>query len=634
MPTRTPSRTSAAEQEDNSPGSVYLVSGDGHLLSLPIPSSSPHDPLGWSLLKRCRIISLITAMAAIGVAVQQFPSLIVRALIKEMGEATWGPFTMNHVDAVPTLFMGIGCLIWTPMSLWLGRRPVLILCAGLMPVATLLSGMSTSFAMYIISIALLGLANGVAFSTGLLVLIDVTFIHQRSNAIAADWGVATFITQLLISLVPLTNDVSTYWRPIYRAWAVPSAVLFVLVWLFVPETYFLRPPVALDGRILVQGGSEKVRMYDDWDQVPGGRPAAPEDAVYGGGSKRGSSDGSGDDEYGLGVSVATAAMAEPTTPGRAAVALTLVRSPSHNGSLAVTRSPSHAGSFASLTPLTPTPLMPSLARNAQLRGPSGGGNRYSAPSWAERHMSVHKAAGGDWRSALAFFPQTGLCLVNPLLFWVALLNAVNFAGMVSIGSTYPAVLMAPPYSLEPRSVSLVNLAAALGSLLAWPGSGLVIERLTNRLTRRKGRGVRHAEYYLLGFALPVSTGVLSLVLYGLAVRHGWHPACIYASYGLNSFSYASGGVANTVWAAAVFPRWAAAALAVVGGVTYVLSFGLSFAIPPWIASQGFAGANLQIAAIVLVLGLVAVPVAFWGRNVRQFIHSRWGAYEAGAVRPQ
>ncbi|KAL8388916.1 hypothetical protein RB595_009019 [Gaeumannomyces hyphopodioides] len=618
MPPRTPSRISAAEQEDNSPGSVYLVSGDGQLLSLPIPSNSPHDPLGWSLLKRCRIVSLITAMAAIGVAVQQFPALIFKALIKEMGEATWGPFRMDHIGAVPTLFMGIGCLVWMPMSLWLGRRPVLILCAGVMPVASLLSGISTSFGMYIISIALQGLANGVAFSTGLLVLIDVTFIHQRSNAIAADWAVATFVTQLLICLVPLTNDLSTQWRPVYRAWAIPSVVLFVLVWLFVPETYFLRPPVALDGRILVQGGSEKIRMYDDWDQVPGGRPAAPEDPLYG---------GSGDEERGLGGS----GLEEPSTPGRAAVALTLVRSPSDSGSLAVTRSPSHAGSLA--------PLTPSLARNAELRGPAGGGNRYGGgggsgvASWAERHMSVHKAAGGDWRSALAFFPQTGLCLVNPLLFWVALLNAVNFGGMISIGSTYPAVLMAPPYSLEPRSVSLVNLAAAFGSLLAWPGSGPVIERVTNRLTRRNG-GVRHAEYYLPGFVLPVLTGVLSLAIYGTAVRRGWHPAWIYASYGLNSFSYVSGGVANTVWAAAVFPRWAAAALAVVGGVSYVLSFGLSYAIPPWLESQGFAGANIQIAALMLVLGLVAVPVAFWGRNVRQFIHSRWGAYEAGAVRPQ
>lgn len=78
---------------------------------------------------------------------------------------TFGPFTTSHVAAVPTLFMGIGCVIWTPMSLWLGRRPVLILCAGLMPLATLLGGASTSFGMYIVSIALQGLANGVVFST-------------------------------------------------------------------------------------------------------------------------------------------------------------------------------------------------------------------------------------------------------------------------------------------------------------------------------------------------------------------------------------------------------------------------------------------------------------------------------------
>lgn len=459
----------------------------------------------------------------------------------------------------------------------------------------------------------------------MLVIIDLTFIHQRSNAIAANWGLATFVTQLLICIVPLTNDLSTQWRPIYRGWAIPSAVMFVLVWLFVPETYFLRPPVALDGRILVQGGSEKIRMYDDWDEVPGGCPTPPPSPPPkhsgGGGAAWGD-----DEERGL---------------GRGDVKQLVLSRPHSrdDGLFGPARTPSRDGSVARLT--TTATLTPALARNAELRGPTGGGNnRYggggrcgTASSWAARHLPVRKAAGGDWRSAVAFFPQTGLCLFNPLLFWVALLNAVNFGGMILIGSTYASVLLAPPYSLGPRSVFFVNLAAGVGSLLAWPGSGLVIERMTHRLTRRNG-GVRHAEYYLPGFALPVVTGVLSLVIYGLAVRHAWHPAFIYVSYGLNSFSYASGAVANTLWATAVFPRWAAAALTVVGGVSYVLSFGLSYAVEPWLESQGFEGATLQIAALMLLLGLVAVPAAFWGRNVRQFIHHRWGAYEAGAVRPQ
>jgi predicted MFS family arabinose efflux permease len=61
--------------------------------------------------------------------------------------------------------MGIGCLIWTPLSLWLGRRPVLVFCAGLMAITTFASGAAGSFRVYVVTIAIQGLANGVAVST-------------------------------------------------------------------------------------------------------------------------------------------------------------------------------------------------------------------------------------------------------------------------------------------------------------------------------------------------------------------------------------------------------------------------------------------------------------------------------------
>jgi len=72
----------------------------------------------------------------------------------------------------------------------------------------------------------------------------------------------------------------------------------------------------------------------------------------------------------------------------------------------------------------------------------------------------------------------------------------------------------------------------------------------------------------------------------------------------------------------------------VGGASYMASFGMSFAIGPWVKSQGYIGANLQIAGLILILGCVAVPVAFWGKGLRQYIHGKWGDFEAGALRPQ
>jgi MFS family permease len=250
-----------------------------------------------------------------------------------------------------------------------------------------------------------------------------------------------------------------------------------------------------------------------------------------------------------------------------------------------------------------------------------------------KELGVWGTTKGGWKSMLACYPQILMCVFNPLIFWVSILNAVAFGGMLSIAMTYATVLAAPPYFLPVDAIALVNTSAAVGSLLAWPASGIMIARISRRLSIRNG-GVRHAEYYLPAFVLPILSAAASVILYGLAGERKWHWIWIYVSYMLNSFSFVGLATANTLWVTEAFPRWAAAVLAIVGGGSYVISFSISFAILPWIKSQGFALANIEIGVLTLVVGLVLIPVAFWGESLRQYIHGRWAMNEGGALRPQ
>ncbi|KAI7915862.1 hypothetical protein M9X92_008189 [Pyricularia oryzae] len=554
---------SSAARSGEEIGSVFLVAEDGTLLSLPIPSNSPDDPLSWSLRKRCVALAILVTFGIFSMAIQQLPGLLFVAFEREFGKEPAGPFSIDHLGTVPALFMGIGAIFWVACSLLLGRRPVILLCALVVAIATACASVTSSLVHLLVALSIQGFGNGATLGAILLAVVDLTFIHQRPGAIAATWALGGTMSQLILALVPYSVDTSLDWRSAYKFWCIPSFVVFLLALLFVPETYFVRPPVALDGRILVQGAAEKMRVYEGWDQVAGGGP--PIVSL----------------EHGFQRHAAMAA-----TP----------------------RTTSAAG------------------------GGAGGDARGRTKLWL-RQMRIRKAKGADWRSAVAFFPQLAICLVNPLIFWVCLFTAVSFAGMMLTGTTYPMVLVSPPYSLSARAVGFVSLASAAGALAAWPAAGYLTARVTNSCTRRS-HGVRHAEVYLFAFVQPVVAGVLSLVLYGVAIRFEWPAACIYVAYGLSTFSYITNGVANTLWATAVFPQWAAAAIAVVGGVSPILSFGFTYAIPPWLYSQGYLGASLELAAVLLVLGLVFVPIAFWGRNVRQYINNRWATYQAGAVRPQ
>lgn len=54
----------------------------------------------------------------------------------------------------------------------------------------------------------------------------------------------------------------------------------------------------------------------------------------------------------------------------------------------------------------------------------------------------------------------------------------------------------------------------------------------------------------------------------------------------NSFSFSAMAGVNTLWVTEAFP---------------------SFALRLWVQSQGIAGANIQIAAVVMIVGFVEVP---------------------------
>lgn len=345
------------------------------------------------------------------------------------------------------------------------------------------------------------------------------------------------------------TDTTKDWQTTFKASTVPTGLILILMFLFVPETYFRRPPVAFDGRILVQSGTEKVKIYEEWHEVP--------------------------ESYNVSTTMRTI-----------------------ENNIA--------------------PRLEDMPVNT---------------TWFLNPLAVWKRSVCEPKAALACLIQIFLCVANPLLFWVTLLNAVNFSGMMSIGTGFPLVMASPPYNLGTKAVARVNFSAGAGSLIAVPLSYYMLNNITKRLTLRN-RGIRHAEYYLPAFVLPVVTGAASIIIYGVAAEYKLHYSLYHVSYGLNAISWSSGSICNTVWVTESLPQWAAPGLGVAGGISYIVSWGITAALPAWSAAWDVLGVNTAIGIMILIAGLLAIPLAFWGKSVRQYINGRWGTYEGGALRPQ
>lgn len=70
---------------------------------------------------------------------------------------------MESIVTAPTLFIGLGALLWLPLSLALGRRPVFLITALMMPLFALGASFASNFYTLFACTCFLGLGQG--FST-------------------------------------------------------------------------------------------------------------------------------------------------------------------------------------------------------------------------------------------------------------------------------------------------------------------------------------------------------------------------------------------------------------------------------------------------------------------------------------
>lgn len=460
-----------------------------------------------------------------------------------------------------TLSVGLGYLICIPLATAVGRRPVIIASASITAAGTLWAGFAGGFHQLLVALALQGFGVGSAISMVstrrplgigkpqdrqnlqadfvfkcIVMILDATFIHERPYALSIYWCLGSAIIKSLAIPLPFIVRITTDWRHVFQLWFVLSLVALVLLICFVPETYYVRPPVTLDGRILVQNATEKVEFFDLWSSLPDLKPL-------------------------------------PEPPRR---------------------------------------------------------RRF------HDRFRVSRARETEWISMASIYAQMPLCFVNPLIFWVSLLNACLLGAVIFLNLLQPSALLSAPYNGNPDTVGIyLSISGAVGALLAFPFSGPLTTWLIRFLALRNG-GVRHAEVYLPSFAVPTIAGCLSVALGGIAVDREWPAFWQYVATALSMLSYNAGNVATILWITEAFPRWAASALSVVLFSGNIVCFVIGLKLTPWVKGEDIMPQSYALVGLVASVGLIAVPIAFWGKSVRQYIQCRWklSISEKGALRPQ
>ena len=387
--------------------------------------------------------------------------------------------------------------------------------------------------------------SNLCFEQGLLVIVDATFVYERPWAAATLWCAVSILMHLLY--LPISNFTGggVNWRPVYQWYAVPCLISFLLILIAIPETFFVRPPIAFDGRLLVQNGSEHTHIYETTDDI----------------------------------------------------------SPSNE---------SEGASFEYLGLL----------------------RRFFGA------LTIERAPGTSWRAAGSICVQMVLCICNPLVIWSSLLGAAVLSVAIFQNETQFKYIIFNLITTEPLRTQLrradVSFAVSgiVSALLSIPISAPLVTWFV-RYRARKSGGIRHAEVYLIGYAIPIIFSILTISLFAASVSYRWPTIIQFLIYGITNISYVLVISAGIVWLIEAFPLWAAAAVAIELFFVILLGSLLGAKLGSWaLTSQNYIGPSIVQGILVLVLGAVIVPVAFWGKNVRQFIHGRWSLSQKGALRPQ
>ncbi|KAK8159716.1 major facilitator superfamily domain-containing protein [Phyllosticta citrichinensis] len=239
---------------------------------------------------------------------------------------------------------------------------------------------------------------------------------------------------------------------------------------------------------------------------------------------------------------------------------------------------------------------------------------------SDMRLFVGKA---DWMEAWYTLKSMVQVLFFPNVFWAFCLNGLTIGVNVAIGTTYGAVIEAPPYNWSASSASYVNAGQIVTALVALPLLGTGSDKIIKWRAKKNG-GIHEPENRLLPLIVPIMVGIIAAVLHGEACQHPgdyhWF-ALVFANAGYY-FCFVGANIAAITYLLDSYPARGGPMLVVICALRGFVSFGVSFGVADFIERSGYDGSFGTYAGLTGLFGLLGIAVFFTGKRIRAFT-GRW-----------
>ncbi|KAL4787418.1 major facilitator superfamily domain-containing protein [Aspergillus varians] len=236
---------SGPSSHDFVPGTLHLVTlggqtgGEGSNADIvlhPQPSDDPEDPLNWTYRRKLlSTFCMFTYAMTIAIA-----SACIYSVLEPISQATnLSVANLNSGTGYMFLSFGWGCLVWQPLGLAYGKRPVYLFTTLCTMIIMLWAPFTTSNGQWIANKTLQGFFGAPLEALCEISMTDIWFAHERGKYLTL-YVLALYIANSIAPLIAGFIAAGMEWKWVLYWCAIYNAVSLIFLYFFMEETNYTR----------------------------------------------------------------------------------------------------------------------------------------------------------------------------------------------------------------------------------------------------------------------------------------------------------------------------------------------------------------------------------------------------------
>lgn len=611
-PSRSSSRVRTSRHSSRTRAPEVKKTKDGRFILEPQPDDSANDPLNWPTVRRDLALLSLGFYCMVGGGMTP----VLAAGFNNVAETY--DVTIPQVALTTGLYMlglGLGSIFASPTAILWGKRPVYLAAIIIFMLSSIWCALSPNYVSLVIARIVMGLAVSPVECLPSATVAEIYFLHERAYRL----GIYTLLLLGGKNLIPLVSAViiqSLGWRWAFWIIAMVVGFCFVLILLFVPETFWDRTPKPRTEHH--QHHFLHRRHHHDTDQTQHPRTE-------------------GDDMASPALQLPTGSPTPPPKAAKVGFALDSDKTfeKGEPGTANRNTSDDYFGSKSEQNEDTTLDMekQSTTPTDSQTFASGASANHVDSDQLSVQYTDYYREAPAKsyvhtlkpWNGRLVkdkwikVACRPFILFAYPAVLWSSMVYALAVGWLIVLSESVAHIYQdSHSYNFTSLQVGLVYISPFVGGVLGTAVAGKISD-LVVRFMARRNDGVYEPEFRLV-MAIPIALSTtIGLMGFGWSAeeKNAWIVPTVF--FGIISFGCSLASTTAVTFCVDSYRVYAGEALVTLNVCKNILhGFVFSLFFPHWLEASGSKDVFLAIGGIQLGCMLLSIPMYIYGKRARMW----------------